>query len=97
MLGARTASEIAATTKRFSELLLMYILLIELIGPRSSDLLASKSRGYRGLLPSYKGCSLITFLGVATENWLEILAGTGTLGPCHCLLSELWSRSQVEI
>ena len=96
MLGARTASEIAATTKRFSELLLMYILLIELIGPRSSDLVVRQSRGSAGLLPSYKGCSLITFLGVATENWLEILAGTGTLAPCHCLLSELWSRSQVE-
>ncbi len=95
MLGARTASEIAATTKRFSELLLMYILLIELIGPRSSDLVVRQSRGSAGLLPSYKGCSLITFLGVATENWLEILAGTGTLAPCHYQRSELWSRSQV--
>jgi uncharacterized membrane protein YfcA len=53
MLGARTASEIAATTKRFSELLLIYVLLIELIGPRSSDLVAHQSRGCRGLLPSY--------------------------------------------
>jgi hypothetical protein len=32
---------------------------------------------------------------VTAGNWLEIPAGRGTLAPCHCLLSELWSRSQV--
>jgi hypothetical protein len=97
MLGARTASEIAATTKRFSELLLIKNTPHRVVGPRSSDHLERQSRGCRGLLPSFKGCNLITFFQVTAENWLEIPAGTGTLAPCHCLLSELWSRSQVEI
>jgi hypothetical protein len=70
MLGAITASETAATNKRFSELLLMYVLLIEILGPPSTDHLEHQSRGWSALLPSQEGFVLITiFLAPVKMTW----------------------------